>query len=180
MLANPILELRDSNGTLLIANNDWQDNPAQAADITAAGLAPGKQSRVCHSRDVAAGPYTALLAGLNNGTGIGLVEVYDRGAVDRKLEIRNPKLETMTKGSREKIRNDSRLGHCPFGDSNLFRISGFGGLRFTAFRAAIPRPGRRQFGPRSLIRPSCRTKDEAGSKILTFLKNIWTLVRISR
>jgi hypothetical protein len=26
------------------------------------------------------GAYTALLAGLNNGTGIGLVEVYDRGA----------------------------------------------------------------------------------------------------
>jgi hypothetical protein len=26
------------------------------------------------------GLYTALLAGLNNGIGIGLVEVYDRGA----------------------------------------------------------------------------------------------------
>jgi hypothetical protein len=26
------------------------------------------------------GTYTALLAGLNNGTGVGLVEVYDRGA----------------------------------------------------------------------------------------------------
>jgi hypothetical protein len=26
------------------------------------------------------GAYTALLAGLNGGTGIGLVEVYDRGA----------------------------------------------------------------------------------------------------
>jgi hypothetical protein len=25
------------------------------------------------------GLYTALLAGLNNGTGVGLVEVYDRG-----------------------------------------------------------------------------------------------------
>jgi hypothetical protein len=26
------------------------------------------------------GLYTALLAGLNNGNGIGLVEIYDRGA----------------------------------------------------------------------------------------------------
>jgi hypothetical protein len=25
------------------------------------------------------GPYTALLAGLNDGTGVGLVEVYDLG-----------------------------------------------------------------------------------------------------
>ena len=39
-LADPTLELRDSNGALLIANNDWQDDPAQAAELTAAGLAP--------------------------------------------------------------------------------------------------------------------------------------------
>ena len=31
-LANPTLELRDSNGALLMGNNDWQDNPAQAAE----------------------------------------------------------------------------------------------------------------------------------------------------
>ena len=30
-LANPTLELRDSNGALLNSNNDWQDDPAQAA-----------------------------------------------------------------------------------------------------------------------------------------------------
>ena len=39
-LADPTLELRDSNGALLVANNDWQDDPAQAAELTAAGLAP--------------------------------------------------------------------------------------------------------------------------------------------
>ena len=33
------MELRDANGALLIANNDWQDNPVQAAELTAAGLA---------------------------------------------------------------------------------------------------------------------------------------------
>ncbi len=40
VLANPTLELRNNNGTLIFTNNDWQDNPAQAAIITAAGLAP--------------------------------------------------------------------------------------------------------------------------------------------
>ena len=39
-MANPRLELRDNNGALLIANNDWQDDPAQTAELTAAGLAP--------------------------------------------------------------------------------------------------------------------------------------------
>jgi hypothetical protein len=36
-LANPTLELRDSNGALLVANNDWQDDPAQTAELSAAG-----------------------------------------------------------------------------------------------------------------------------------------------
>jgi hypothetical protein len=79
VLANPILELRDSNGVLLITNNDWQDNPAQAAELTAAGLAPTNNLEAGIAVSLPPGLYTALLAGLNNGTGIGLVEVYDRG-----------------------------------------------------------------------------------------------------
>jgi hypothetical protein len=80
VLANPTLELRDGNGTLLIANNDWQDNAAQAAEITAAGLAPSNNLESAVAATLPPGLYTALLAGLNNGTGIGVVEVYDRGA----------------------------------------------------------------------------------------------------
>jgi len=80
VLANPTLELRDNNGALLIANNDWQDNPAQAAEITAAGLAPANNLESGIAATLPPGLYTALLAGLDNGTGIGVVEVYDRGA----------------------------------------------------------------------------------------------------
>jgi Phosphoesterase family len=79
-LANPTLELHDGNGALLIANDDWQENPAQAAELTAAGLAPTNQLESGIAMTLPAGPYTALLMGVNNGTGIGLVEVYDRGA----------------------------------------------------------------------------------------------------
>ena len=78
-LANPILELRDTNGTLLTSNDDWEDNPAQAAELTAAGLAPTNNLESGIAATLPAGLYTALLAGLNNGDGIGLVEVYDRG-----------------------------------------------------------------------------------------------------
>jgi hypothetical protein len=80
-LANPTLELRDSNGTLLVANNDWQDNALQAAEITAAGLAPANTLESAVAATLPPGLYTALLAGRNNGTGIGVVEVYDRGAM---------------------------------------------------------------------------------------------------
>lgn len=76
-LADPTLELRDSNGALLIANNDWQDDPAQAAELTAAGLAPTNQLESGIATTLSPGTYTALLAGMNNGTGVGLVEFYD-------------------------------------------------------------------------------------------------------
>jgi hypothetical protein len=79
-LANPTLELRDSNGTLLFANDDWQDNPAHAAELIAAGLAPTNDLESGIATTQPPGLYTALLAGQNNGTGVGLVEVYDRGA----------------------------------------------------------------------------------------------------
>ncbi len=79
-LANPALELRDSNATLLISNNDWQDNPSQAAEITAAGLALSNSAESGISATLPPGLYTAILAGQNNTTGVGLVEVYDLGS----------------------------------------------------------------------------------------------------
>jgi hypothetical protein len=79
-LANPTLELRDNNGALLSTNNNWQDDQAQAAELIAAGLAPASPLESGIATTLPPGLYTALLAGVNNGTGIGLVEVYDRGA----------------------------------------------------------------------------------------------------
>lgn len=78
-LADPVLELRDGSGTLLVSNNDWQDNAAQAAELTAAGLGLANDLEAGITATLPPGLYTALLAGLDNGTGIGLVEVYDRG-----------------------------------------------------------------------------------------------------
>jgi hypothetical protein len=78
-IANPTLELRDGNGALLSSNNDWQDNPAQAAELTAAGLAPTNALESGIAATLPPGLYTALLAGQSNSVGVGLVEVYDRG-----------------------------------------------------------------------------------------------------
>jgi len=38
-LADPILELRDGNGSLLVMNDNWQDDSTSAAQLTALGLA---------------------------------------------------------------------------------------------------------------------------------------------
>jgi len=80
-LADPTLELRDGHGALLASNNNWQDDVAQAAEITAAGLAPSNQAESGIAATLPPGSYTALLAGHNGANGIGVVEVYDRGAM---------------------------------------------------------------------------------------------------
>ena len=78
-LADPTLELRDSNGALMTANNNWQDDPVQMAEIAAASLSPTNNLESAIAATLPPGHYTALLAGQNNSTGIGVVEVYDRG-----------------------------------------------------------------------------------------------------
>jgi hypothetical protein len=79
-LADPTLELRDGNGALLLANNDWQNDPAQAAELIAAGLAPTNPLESGIAATLPPGLYTAVLAGFNSATGVCVVEVYDRGA----------------------------------------------------------------------------------------------------
>jgi hypothetical protein len=78
-LSNPVLELRDGDGTLLVSNNDWQDDPLQASELMAVGLAPANPLESGILKTLPPGPYTALLAGQDDGVGIGLVEVYDLG-----------------------------------------------------------------------------------------------------
>lgn len=75
-LADPALQLYDSNGTVLFTNNDWKDSASQAAEITAAGLPPSNAKEAAISAHLVPGAYTAVLSGTNGGTGIGLVEVY--------------------------------------------------------------------------------------------------------
>ena len=77
-LADPTLELHAANGTLLAQNDKWQDDPAQAAQLTALGLAlhDRKESGIVATLQPGAS-YTAILAGKNGGTGVGLVEIYD-------------------------------------------------------------------------------------------------------
>jgi len=75
-LPDPTLELRDANGVLLIANDDWLDDPVSAAQLTANGLAPSNTKESGIFTILPAGQFTAILAG-KNGDGIGVVEVYN-------------------------------------------------------------------------------------------------------
>ena len=71
------MELRDSNGALLIANDNWQDDLVSAAQLTAHGLAPQNSLESGIFASLPPGAFTAILAGKDSGTGIGLVEIYN-------------------------------------------------------------------------------------------------------
>jgi hypothetical protein len=73
-LANPTLELHDSNGATVLANDDWKTN--QQAEITATTLQPSNDAESALIITLQPGGYTAQLRGTNNGTGVGVVDVF--------------------------------------------------------------------------------------------------------
>src|SRR4029077_15187877 len=83
-LANPTLELHDGTGDLIASNNNWRDTiiggiitTDQRADIRNSGHAPGNPFESAIIADLPAGSCTAIVRGVNNTTGVALVEVYD-------------------------------------------------------------------------------------------------------
>ena len=84
VLVNPTLELYDGTGALIASNNNWATTiiggiitANQVRDIQGSGYAPsdGRESAII--AELPAGNYTAIVRGVNNTTGVALVEVYD-------------------------------------------------------------------------------------------------------
>jgi phospholipase/lecithinase/hemolysin len=78
-LADPILTLVDQAGNTLMTNDNWKDSP-QAAEIMNTGIPPTKDLESAILTSLAPGHYTAVLAGKDNTSGNGVVEVYDLDA----------------------------------------------------------------------------------------------------
>ena len=83
-LANPTLELHDGTGALIASNNNWVTTiiggiitSNQVHEIQASGYAPSDPFESAIIADLPAGNYTAIVRGVNNMTGVALVEVYD-------------------------------------------------------------------------------------------------------
>ena len=83
-LADPYLELYSSAGTLLGKNDSWQINldpsGSQKTAIINTGIPPTNNYESAILAVLNPGAYTAILSGTSNGTGVGLVEIYDIGA----------------------------------------------------------------------------------------------------
>jgi hypothetical protein len=79
-LADPTLEVRDSSGSLLASNDNWKTRPeggSQQAEIEATGLQPANDFESALLQTFPAGNYTAIVRGVNNTTGVALVEAYN-------------------------------------------------------------------------------------------------------
>jgi hypothetical protein len=84
-LADPVIEVHGSSGELLATNDNWNDSLTRQ-QIIDSGLAPTNDLESALWGTINPGAYTVVVRGNNDGTGIGLFEVYDLDqTVDSKL-----------------------------------------------------------------------------------------------
>ena len=84
VLQDPILDLRNSNGSLILLNDNWKDTQRNLIEGTVLQPTDDRESVIVAT--LQPGAYTAILTGAGQTTGVGLVEVYDNDqAVDSQL-----------------------------------------------------------------------------------------------
>jgi hypothetical protein len=151
-LADPTLELRAANGMLLFQNDDWQDDPTQAAQLTSLGLAPQNPNESGLVVTLQPGTYTAILAGKNGGTGVGLVEIYDTN-----------------QAANSQLANISTRGFVQTGDNVM--IGGFilgGGTASTAIAVRGIGPSLSQSGLSNVLAdPTLELRDNNGALLIS-------------
>jgi len=76
-LADPTLQLVDGNGVVLEENDNWVDSPNKQAIIDST-IPPSNdlESAIVRTLPGNGAQYTAIVRGVNNTTGIAVVEVY--------------------------------------------------------------------------------------------------------
>jgi uncharacterized delta-60 repeat protein len=76
-LADPMLELRSADQSMIAGNDNWRDDAVSAAELQANKLAPNSDLESAVVATLSPGTYTAIVSGRNGSTGMGLIEVYD-------------------------------------------------------------------------------------------------------
>ena len=76
VLDDPSLSIYDSNGVVLAADNNWQDDPNMSA-INQNGLAPTDPSEAATLLHAPPGAYSVVVTGADGGSGVSLVELFD-------------------------------------------------------------------------------------------------------
>jgi len=75
VLSDPTLQLQNQGGATVASNDDWKES--QESEIANTGIPPTNDVESAMVVTLAPGAYTVIEQGKANGTGVGLVEVYD-------------------------------------------------------------------------------------------------------
>jgi hypothetical protein len=158
-LSDPTLELHQGN-TTLATNDNWKINDqtgqSQETDIRATTIPPTNDLESAIVATLSPGNYTAILAGKNGGTGVGVVEVYD-----------------LAQAANSKLANISSRGFVDINDNVM--IGGFivgggsgGGTAKVIVRAIGPSlSANGNAVPGRLADPTLELHDESGTTIAT-------------
>jgi hypothetical protein len=145
-LENPTLELFDSNQTLLGSNDDWKSNQEE---VEATTIPPAHELESAIVMILAPGAYTAVLRGQNNGTGLGVLEVYDLNTAANSI-----------------LANISSRGFVDTGDNAMiggFIVGGEGAGARVLIRGVGPSLS--SFFPNALENPTLELRNADGSLI---------------
>lgn len=76
VLADPTISLVNENGDTVGTNDNWMDDPNMDTVVTS-GLAPSDPNESALYSVLPIGPYTVVLSGVGDTSGVGLVESYN-------------------------------------------------------------------------------------------------------
>lgn len=152
-LTDPMLELHDGSGALIMVNDSWRS--LQQAEIDASTLAPTDDREPAIVATLPPGNYTTVARGTGNTAGIALVEIYDLDQPPQAdgstlyLALLRPQGAVTSQGSGTasfRLSADGTYAIFSFEFSNLtgsvtsMHIHGPGGIILFDIDEAIPQP----------------------------------------
>lgn len=156
VLADPQVQLFNSEGVLVLANDNWSSTDlATMNSVGAFALANGSRDAALVA-SLSPGAYTAQVSGVNNATGVAILEIYDVTGSARLMNLSTRALVG--------------TGNNAF-FSGLSVASG-GGARRVLIRAAGPALGALGV-PGALADPSLAILDAAGRQVANGANNDW-------
>ena len=86
-LADPMLELHDGSGAIILTNDNWRSSQEQ--EIMDSGLAPADDREAAIVITLQPGSYTGIIKGVNDTIGVALVEIFDLDDASNPAQLAN-------------------------------------------------------------------------------------------
>ena len=86
-LQDPLLELHDSSGAIILTNDNWRGDQEQ--EIIDSGLAPTDNREAAIIITLQPGSYTGIIKGVNETIGVALVEIFELDDASNSAQLAN-------------------------------------------------------------------------------------------